>query len=339
MIAIDGSKFKAVNSKEKNHVPSKLKYRIERVENHIEAYLERLEKTDEGDNSTNDSQPLQEKLNWLNKKLKMLKEVENQVNQNPEKQISLTDPDSRLMKTNGMNRLVAYNIQSAVDTQHHLIVAHEVTNKPDRGQLSPIAKLAQRAIGTEALTVIADKGYYSGPDIKETMDAGMSVFVPKVDTSGSRKLGIFNRSEFNYDAQSDAYICPANQTLSYRLSSVEKGMTIRKYFTDAVTCRNCPMKPQCSTSPARRRISRWEHQSSLDEMDSVKKSLPNAMVIRKQTVEHPFGTIKSWMGATHFLMKRFEHVGTEMNLHVLAYNMKRVMNIMGVQQMMEAIRV
>ena len=237
-----------------------------------------------------------------------------------------------------MTRAVCYNIQSAVDSKHHLIVAHEVTNKTDMGQLCRMGEQAQTALKEKAITVVADKGYYSGVDIKDSQDAGMAVLVPKGDTSGSEKSGIFNRSLFKYDADKDTYICPANNELKYRFSGIEKGLTIKRYFLDVMTCRACSLKSQCTKSKQPRRIARWEHQGQVDRMDELMASIPNSMLIRKQTVEHPFGTIKSWMGATHFLTRGFKNVGTEMNLHVLAYNLTRMIKIIGAQALIRAMQ-
>jgi transposase len=337
IVAIDGSKFKAVNSKENNYTPKKLQFHIERVEKHIDEYLKQLDDSDKEEEKVIDETPIEDKIAWLRKRLSELKSLEEQVNSHPEKQLSTTDPDSRLMKTQGMTRAVCYNMQSAVDTKHHLIVTHEVTNKPDRGQLCQIGKGVQIALGKKKVTVIADAGYYSGADIKDTQDAGMTPLVPKGDTSGSEKKGIFNRSLFKYDADKDVYICPANKELTYRFSGVEKGLTIKRYFLDVMTCRACGLKSQCTKSTQPRRISRWEHQDQIDRMDDVMASMPDSMLIRKQTVEHPFGTIKSWMGSTHFLTRGFKNVRTEMNLHVLAYNLKRMMSIHGQDKLIVAI--
>ena len=187
----------------------------------------------------------------------------------------------------------------------------------------------------KTLPVLADRGYYSGLDIKDSEDAGMNVLVPTSDTSASEKKGIFNRSKFKYDAVKDVYICPANEELPHRMTGIEKGKTMKRYMLDIYTCRSCKLKPECTTSPSVRRMARWEHQHVLDKMAQRLKAEPDAMLIRKQTVEHPFGTIKMWMGAQHFLTKRFKNVGTEMALHVLAYNLKRMMTIMGPKQLMK----
>lgn len=338
IVAIDGSKFKAVNSKENNYTPKKLQFHIERVEKHIDEYLKQLEDADKEEEKTIDETPIKEKIGWLQKRLSELKVLEAQVNSQPEKQLSTTDPDSRLLKTQGMTRAVCYNVQSAVDTKHHLIVAHEVTNKQDRGQLCSMGEQVQVALGQDAVTVLADKGYYSGPDIKATQDAGMTPLVPKGDTSGSEKKGIFNRSRFKYDADRDVYICPANQVLPYRFTSLEHGMMQKRYWAHELTCRACQLKPQCSSSKQSRRITRWEHQGQLDQMDELMTSMTESMLIRKQTVEHPFGTIKSWMGSTHFLTKRLQNVSTEMSLHVLAYNLRRMMSILGPDNLIAAMR-
>ncbi len=337
IVAIDGSKFKAVNGKNNNYTPQKLKFHIERVERHIEDYLKQVDVADKEDNEAADDTPMEDKISELKQKLSELKSLEAQVKADPDKQVSTTDPDSRLMKTQGLNRVVCYNVQTAVDAKHHMIVAHEVTNTTDRGQLCHVGQQAQAALANKAITVIADKGYYGGPDIKDAQDAGMTVLVPKGDTSGSEKKGIFNRSMFKYDVEQDVYICPAEKALTYRFTGSEKGMNIRKYFLDVMTCRACQLKPQCTNSPGLRRISRWEHQDKIDEMNETMKAHPDHVLIRKQTVEHPYGTIKSWMGATHFLTRRLPNVGTEMNLHVLAYNLKRMMSILGPDKLIAAI--
>ena len=331
VVAIDGSKFKAVNNKENNYTPKKLKFHIERVENHIQKYLSQLDEADNEEESESQT-TIAEKISRLKATLAELRALEEKVEEAPDKQISTTDPDSRLMKVKGMVRQVSYNVQNAVDVKHHLITAHKVTNSgTDRGQLCETGKLAQVALGKKNITVIADKGYFGGQDIKDTQDAGMKPLVPKGDTSGSEKKGIFNRSEFIYDTSKDVYTCPANKELQYRMTSVEKGKELKKYFSDVMTCRACSVRSSCTKGKGVRRITRWVHEDLLEVMEAELKSNPDTMLIRKQPVEHPFGTIKSWMGSTHFLTKGLNNVSTEMNLHVLAYNLKRMISIFGSQ--------
>ena len=301
VVAIDGSKFKAVNSKENNFTAQKLKFHIDRVEKHIKTYLSKLDQADETDRDSEDKVTIAQKITWMKQRLVELKAMEEKVKNHPDKQVSTTDPDSRLLKTQGMIRAVCYNVQSAVDTKHHLIIAHEVTNINDRGQFTRVAKLAQSALAKKDIIVIADKGYYSRQDIKAAQDTGVTALVPKVDTSGSEKNGLFNRSLFKYERGKDLYICPAGNELQYRFNSVEKGQTLKVYF-NGMACRECSIRKQCTRSKRDpRKMKRWIHEEDMDAMQRRLCAAPDTMLIRKQTVEHPFGTIKFWMGSTHFL--------------------------------------
>lgn len=337
MVAIDGSKFKAVNNKENNFTPSKMKFHIERVEKHIDAYFKQLDQADFSNITDEDNLAIEEKISWLKQRLAELKEMAETVKQHPDKQVSTTDPDSRLMKTRGMTRMVCYNVQSAVDTKHHLIIHHEVTNVPDRGQLCNVAKEAQTVLNKKDITVIADKGYYSRPDIKETLDNGMTALVSK-GLVGTEGKGIFTRSMFKYDEIKDVYICPAGKTLRHGYNTVEKGLKHKCYYNH-IACRDCLIRSQCTKSKREpRRMKRWIHEDDMEKMQTKLKAKKEIMLIRKQTVEHPFGTIKCWMGATHFLTRGFRNVSTEMSLHVLAYNMKRMINIIGVNSLIVAMQ-
>jgi len=329
VVAIDGSKFKASNNKAKNYTPKKLETEMARVEKHINQYMNQLDMRDESEKEA-DTSPLEEKIEWLKIRMTELKELKDKVEAHPDKQISTTDPDSRLMKTTANERKVCYNLQSAVDCKHHLIVAHDVTNTTDRNQLCRMGKLAQTALRNKDLTVIADKGYFSGQDIVDAQDAGMTPLVPRIDTSGSDKKGIFNHSLFKYNAEKDLYICPAEQELTPRGTVTDKGLVYRKYCCSLMVCQACSMRTKCSKSPQSRKIRRWERADRIEMMTELLESKPESMVIRKQTVEHPFGTIKLWMGATHLLTRGFKGVSTEMNLHVLAYNLKRMISIFSV---------
>ncbi|HAU5592546.1 TPA: IS1182 family transposase [Citrobacter amalonaticus] len=331
VVAIDGSKFKAVNSKSNNFTPQKTKGHIERVEQSIALYLNKLDEADKATEPEKDAGLTAAKLAWLQKRLKELKQIQQAVVQHPNKQLSLTDPDSRLMKINNVNRQVSYNVQTAVDAKYHLIVAHDVTNTPDRGQLTALTKLAQEAVGKSDITVLADKGYYSRGDIKATQDLGAVALVPKGDTSGADRKGLFNRSLFKYDQEKDIYICPMGSELQNRFTVVEDGLEQQMYFNN-IACRDCSQRARCTTSKRDpRRIRRWVHEAEMEDMQARLNASPQTAVVRKQTVEHPFGTIKMWMGATHFLTKRFKNVSTEISLHVLAYNLKRMMSIWGTE--------
>ena len=339
LVAIDGSKFKAVNTRDKNYTPGAIQRRIEQVEASVVRYLAALDTADrqQPDVPSAKIERLQGRLAALREKMRHLREMEAAVKAAPDGQISLTDPDARAMATNGKGTgLVGYNVQAAVDTKHHLIVAHEVTNLGhDRTQLVPMAALAQTATGRTRLSVLADRGYYSGQQVLACGKAGVIAYVPKPLTSGAKAENRFGKQDFVYLPRQDAYRCPAGERLTWRFDNVERNMTLRNYWTDA--CSTCAIKAQCTTGKERR-IKRWEHEAVLDAMQKRLDQVPQAMVLRRQTVEHPFGTIKAWMGATHFLTRMLKRVKTEMSLQVLAYNMKRVIAILGVRPLMEAIQ-
>jgi hypothetical protein len=269
--------------------------------------------------------------------MRELKQISKQMAQAPDGQVSLTDPDARSMATSGRGTgMVGYNVQTAVDTKHHMIVAHEVTNVGhDRDQLSPMAHKTCDAIDEKDLTVFADRGYYKGEQIFDCEQAGIKTLVPKPQTSNNKALGLFDKADFRYIPAKDEYRCPAGQRAIWRFTNLEHGLTTHKYWSSA--CPRCPMKAQCTPSPYRR-ITRWEHEDVLDTMRKRLNRTPQASRIRRQTVEHPFGTIKAWMGATHFLTKTIPRVSTEMSLHVLAYNMKRAMQVVGIAPLVAAIR-
>ena len=266
-----------------------------------------------------------------------LREMEAAVRAAPDGQVSVTDPDARAMATTGKDTgLVGYNVQAAVDTKHHLIVAHEVTNiGNDRAQLSTMAGKAGEAMGHDTLTVLADRGYFAGEEILACTQAGHSPLVPKPMTSGAKADGRFGKQDFVYMPDKDAYRCPAGETMKWWFNRVdENGMTLRYYWT--TKCQACPIKAQCT--PAKmRRITRWEHEGVLDAMQRGLDVQPDAMRLRRQTAEHPFGTLKAWMGAAHFLTRTMKRVSTEMSLHVLAYNMKRAIAIKGIGPLLAAI--
>jgi transposase len=337
-VAIDGSKFKAVNNRDNNFTTNKIKRRREQIEASIERYLSALETADrqeQADFTAAKIQRLQEKVALLKQQMAKLDTIETELEKTPDKQISLTDPDARSMATSGRGTgIVGYNVQTAVDTENHLIVAHEVTNVGhDRNQLANMAEQAKTAMGTSELNVVADRGYFSGEEIRKCHEAGITAFVPKCLTSGAKAAGRFDKADFIYHAETNEYRCPAGQRLIWRYSTVEHEMTVNRYWSSS--CKDCELKAKCTTGE-QRRISRWEHEEILEAMQTRLDKAPDRMRIRRQTVEHPFGTLKAWMGSTHFLTKTLDRVSTEMSLHVLAYNLKRVINLLGTATLMEA---
>jgi transposase len=340
-VAVDGSKFKAVNNRDKNFTPYKLGKRIEQIEASIARYLAAMEAADRHEDDEvlqAKSARLKEKIASLREQVGRFRDMEPAVRAAPDQQVSLTDPDARSMATSGRGTgTVGYNVQAVVETTHHLIVAHEVTNVGnDRAQLTVMAGQAREAMGHEALTVIADRGYFDGEEIVACEAAGMTPLVPKPMTSGAKADGRFGKQDFIYLPERDAYRCPAGETMKWWFNRVdETGKTLRHYWT--TRCPDCPIKARCTPAKTRR-VTRWEHEGVLDAMQRRLDQQPNAMRVRRQTAEHPFGTLKAWMGATHFLTKTLKRVGTEMSLQVLAYNLKRVLAIKGVGALVSAAR-
>lgn len=336
-IAIDGSKFKAVNSRGRNYTRKKLKNRFAQIDKSIDKYLKQIISADrlEATIAKVKTEQLEHKINKLKKEVKQLNKIEAQLEASPDKQISLTDPDARAMRSHTAG-MIGYNVQTAVDAKHHLIVAHEVTNEgTDRSQLKNMATQAKQVTGHEELSVVADRGYYNSTEIKSCEDSGIKTYLPKNETSSNQAKGFFGKRDFIYNPEKDEYLCPGGEMAIYRFSREEKGKTIRRYWSSA--CPTCPIKSQCTTGK-NRRICRWEHEVVLDRVEERTEHEPERMAARRNTVEHPFGTIKSWMGYTHFQMKTLERVSTEMSLHVLAYNLKRVINIFGTSALIEAMQ-
>ena len=337
IVAIDGSKFKAVNNWDKNFTDRKLQARMQQLEESVGRYLAELDRADQEPTTVSEGRVsrLKEKIGGIKEQMQRLHQIGEQMEAAPDHQVSLTDPDARSMATSGRGTgIVGYNVQTAVDAKHHLIVVHEVTNLGhDRTQLSPMARQANEAIGEGGLTVLADRGYFSGEQIRECEQSGIATLVPKPLTSNNKAAGLFDKRDFIYIAKADEYRCPAGQRAIHRMTTIEHGLTLHRYWSSA--CPKCPMKAQCTTG-TNRRITRWEHEDVLERMQARLDRTPEASRLRRSTVEHTFGTLKAWMGATHFLTRTLPRVSTEMSLHVLAYNLKRMMQIFGVIPLMRA---
>jgi transposase len=339
-VAIDGSKFKAVNNRDKNFTRAKMERRMAQIEESVARYLEQLDTADRQEPSEvlqTKTSRLKEKIETLKQQMRRLERLKVEMLATPDQQISLTDPDARSMATSGRGSgVVGYNVQVAVDTEHHLIITHEVTNVgSDRAQLAPMAKQAKTTLEAASLDVVADRGYFSSEEILECDKAGITVTLPKPMTSNAKAEGRFGKQDFRYVADEDIYLCPAGEKLTYHYTTEENGLALRRYWTNA--CQRCAIKHRC-TPAKERRITRWDHEHILEAVQRRLDQHPEKMRQRRETVEHPFGTIKARMGATHFLMKTLPRVASEMALHVLAYNLTRVINTIGIQPLMAAIR-
>jgi len=339
VVAIDGSKFKAVNNRDKNFTVAKVAKRIEQVEASIARYLAALDRADRQDNDVAEAKTarLKEKIEGLRRQMQALREMGQQVEAAPDQQISLTDPDARSMATSGKGTgIVGYNVQMAVEAEHHLIVAHEVTNVGnDRTQLLAMGWQAQDVMACEEVTALADRGYFNGDEVLACEGTGVLPCIPKTLTSGNTKRGLFTGQDFVYDAEHDHYTCPAGQHLTKGKVRSDRRDNI-DHYRNLTACSACALKPRC-TPDKHKRVKRWQPEDVLERMQVRLERMPEAMSLRRQTVEHPFGTIKAWMGSTHFLMKTLEKVKTEMSLHVLAYNLKRMISILGVGPLLKAL--
>ena len=339
VVAVDSSKFKAVNSRDRNFTPGKVDQRQQQIEESIHRYLSALETADRTQPADVEAKTerLREKISTLREQMRRMDAIRNELKHQPDQQMSLTDPDARSMISQAKGTgVVGYNVQAVVEAKHHLIVTHEVTNiGSDRAQLTKMGTAAKAAMGKQRLQAVADRGYFSGPEIKACTEAAITPMVPKPMTSNAKAEGRFNKTDFIYIAKDDQYQCPAGERAIHRFTTVEHGMTLHKYWSSA--CPRCPLKRQCTTS-SYRRITRWEHEAVLEAMQRRLDRKPETMTLRRRTIEHVFGTLKHWMGSTHFLMRGLEHVGTEMCLHVLAYNFKRLITLLGMAKLMRVIR-
>lgn len=339
MVAIDGSRLRAVNTHEKNYTKGKLARRKAHVEESIARYLAELEQADSAETgpATPRIDHLTERLAALRGRLGELEEIGQRLEASPDQQISLTDPDARAMATGSDHRgVVGYNVQAAVDSKHHIVVANAVTNRGhDRSHLLEMAKAAQAEIGGSGMIALADRGYYEGEQIRSCAQAGIIPMVPKPNTSPAEARGFWGKAMFVHEPETDTYRCPAGEQLQKRFARVESGKLIGVYFNQKA-CGPCASRHLC-TAGNEKRIRRWEHEAVLDQMERRLDAMPEAMAVRRCTVEHVFGTIKGWMGATHFRTRGLKNVATEASLTILAYNIKRAIAVAGVASTIKAI--
>ena len=339
LIAIDGSKFKADNNRDNNFTPAKLQRRMDDIKASITRYLDKLDAADRNEPALPSARidQLQERIIKLREQMAELQATGVEMEQSPDKQISTTDPDARSMRHRGTG-IVGYNVQAAVDSKHHLIIAHDViTSGSDRDQLVSMSNKARQSLGTEKINVVADRGYYGGEQLLECSNQQIVTYVPRPLTSSGTKRGFFIKQDFIYNAQTDTYTCPAGQTLTKGAHRSDRKGNVN-FYRHLTACSNCHLKSRCTPEKIRR-IRRWDHEAILDDVEQRLEDRPDAMRIRRSTVEHVFGTIKTWMGHSHFLARTRKNVATETSLHILAYNFKRVLNIIGPQNLTAAIKV
>jgi transposase len=340
LVAIDGSKFKAVNNRRRNFNEARLSKAIKAMDEKIGAYLKELDQADaaapEPDDPTPSAAELRTKIETLRQRQTKYQALKQGLKDSGAKQVSLTDPDARSMVMHHGSTEVGYNVQTAVDEKHQLIVEHQVTNDPtDHAHLAEMAWRAKATLEVEQLEVVADMGYYDGAEVKQCATAGITTYIPKPLTSVNKKRGLFTKQDFVYEEAKDCYLCPAGEELTYRYESFEQGRQIRYYTTSK--CLTCPIKEKCTTNQRGRRITRWVDEKFLEDMARRVRARPEMMRRRQQLSEPPFGTIKRAMGHGYFLMKGLNKVGAEMSLTILSYNIKRVINILGVKKMIEAV--
>jgi hypothetical protein len=340
LVAIDGSKFKAVNNRRRNFNEARLSKAIKAMEEKISAYLNSLDRADAADTDPDEPPPnaadLRAKIETLQQRKAKYQALKQGLEESGAKQVSLTDPDARSMVMHHGSTEVGYNVQTVVDEKHQLIVEHEVTNDPtDHAHLAEMAVRAKATLGVEQLEVVADMGYYDGAEVKACAAAGITAYIPKPITSVNKKRGLFIKQDFVYDEGKDCYRCPQGEELTYRYESFELNRQIRYYATSK--CLGCPIKSKCTTNQRGRRISRWVDEKLMEDMARRVRARPELMRRRQQLSEPPFGTIKRAMGQGYFLMRGLNKVGAETSLTVLSYNLKRVINLIGVPKMIEAV--
>lgn len=339
LMAIDGSKFKAVNSAKRNFSPDQVKEYLAQIEERLASYLQELDQADQSEGAAQPSKlsapELQAKIERLKTRQTKYQSYLKRMEDSGQSQLSLTDPDSRAMPKSP-KAPVAYNVQSVVDSKQHLIVAQDVINEvTDRDQLSPMALAGKQMLAVEQVKAVADKGYSHGKELKACLEAGIEPYVARPDTWANTKLGLFGKELFVYDPETDTYTCPAGATLAFRSDTIEKERHIRYYKTSA--CHKCPLKEKCTRNKEGRRITRWVDEHIIEQTQARVQAHPEIMQQRQQLVEHPFGTLKFWWDQGHFLMKGLEKVCAEFSLSTLAYNIRRVLNILGVKRLMAAL--
>jgi transposase len=337
LLAVDGSKFGAVNARDQNFNAARLEELIGRADARLAEYLEEMDSADASEPAAAalSKAQLAAKIAALREKQDWHKELLAQLQDGEEKQVSVTDPDTRKMPT-AQGMMVGYNAQLAVDARHKLIAADDVTNEvTDFKQLANVALEAKRNLEFKQTEVVADAGYYNASEVSRCVEQNITPYIPKADTSANTARGLYGKSKFRYDEKKDVYVCPAGAELTYRFATYELGRELRYYRASG--CKTCALKKQCTRNKANRTITREENEALMEAMAARMKAQPWKFKLRKTLAEHPFGTIKRWFGYTHFLLKGLAKVRCEWSLTTLAYNLKRVLNLVSFEKLMLAV--
>jgi transposase len=339
LLAVDGTRIKAVNNKDRNFTRASLTKFIEAADAKLDDYLQRLDQSDVSESRTAGSRikNLAEKIAAIRERRTRCKAMLTELDRTGEDQISLTDPDSRAMAAH-TRVAVGYNIQVAVDAKHKLIVEQQVTNQVvDMGLLTETATPAKELLDADGIAVVADSGSFKIEDIEACEKAGMTPYVPHPQRGPAVRAGLFRKDEFRYDPARDSFLCPAGHRLEAYTSSVIRGLK-KVNYVNKEACRDCPLRARC-TKGRFRTVSRFENEAVLDRMKDRLAKRPDILDRRREVVEHPFGSIKQWMNQGAFLMRGLENVRGEFSLTALAYNLRRVLNLVGFKDLLAAVAV
>ena len=337
LAAIDGTKLRAVNAKDRNYTRKELEELRAKAEAKLSAYLSQLAETDAAEEvEAAEVEALREKIERLKKRTGKHKAILARMDAEETDQVSLTDPESRRMKV-GAGTAVCYNAQISVDAKHHLIVMNDVTNEEnDLNQLSPMAVATKDALEVETLEVTVDAGYHNEDELAECEESAITAFAPRPKAATRNTKEGFAKSDFMYQPEQDAYLCPGGHMLEHRHEGQKQGKKLRYYRTSA--CKTCPLREQCTKDPRGRRIGRTPKEDVVERAEERLKERPGIMRERRCLAEHPFGTIKHWNGQGFFLMKGLEKVCGEFSLSVLGYNLRRAINLVGVVRLVAAMK-
>lgn len=335
LITIDSSKFKAWNAKKKNFNTDKLNKKIKNIEEKIADYLDEMDENDavEPDEQKITAEEIKKRIEELKQKQVKYEQYKKTIQESGETQVSLTDSEARSM-VNNQKVEICYNVQTTVEETNKLILDYEVSNATkEQGYLSVMGNRAKEILEVETIEVLVDKGYYLATDIKQSIDDQITPFIPKPKNTNATPEKKFQTKNFQYDKIRDLYICPGKAELKLN-GTFKKDGKIFKRYNNRSACKICQIRAKCTyASKNGRNIDRWEHQDLLDQVEFRTKTNWEKYRKRQWIAEHPFGTIKRGFDAYYLLTKGKSSVSAEIGLTYLVYNLKRVINILGVKEL------